>query len=362
MTVWASTQTPFPTRDDIASALSVAKERVRVVTPYVGGGFGGKSAHLQAVEAALLAQATGKPVQVAWTREEEFFYDTFDPAAVVKLASALDGDGRIALWSYDVWAAGSRSADLFYDVPHVRIRSYGGHMGRDEQRVVERLHRFAVGPWRAPGANMNVFARESQIDVMAAAAGLDPLELRLRNLKDERMRRVLAAAAGAFGWKPGKAPSGRGLGLACGIDAGTYVALMAEVEVERASGRVQVKRVVCAQDMGIVVNPDGARMQIEGCITMGLGYALAEELRFAGGAILDRNFDTYALPRFSWLPRIEAVLVANDALDPQGGGEPAIVPMGAVIANAVFDATGARLYRLPMTPERVLEAIRAGGA
>jgi len=357
MTVWASTQTPFPTRDDIATAVGLAPEKVRVVTPYVGGGFGGKSAHSQAVEAARLAQATGKPVQVAWTREEEFFYDTFDPAAVVKIVSALDSEGHIALWSYDVWAAGSRSADLFYDIPHVRIRSYGGRMGRGEQRVTERLHRFAVGPWRAPGANMNVFARESQIDVMAAAAGLDPLELRLRNLADARMRRVLEGVAEAFGWKPRKAPSGRGQGVACGIDAGTYVALMAEVEVDRASGKVQVKRVVCAQDMGIVVNPDGAKMQIEGCITMGLGYTLSEELRFDGGAILDRNFDTYGLPRFSWLPRIESVLVPNDALEPQGGGEPAIVPMGAVIANAVFDATGARLYRLPMTPARIREAL-----
>ena len=360
MTVWASTQTPFPTRDDIASTLGLAQEKVRVVTPYVGGGFGGKSAHQQAVEAARLAQATGKPVQVAWTRAEEFFYDTFDPAAVVKLSSALDGEGRITLWSYDVWAAGSRSADLFYDIPNVRIRSYGGRTGRGEERVAERLHRFAVGPWRAPGANMNVFARESQIDILAAGAGLDPLELRLRNLADERMRRVLEAAAGAFGWQPGRpASSGRGRGLACGVDAGTYVALMAEVEVDRTSGRVQVQRVVCAQDMGIVVNPEGARMQIEGCITMGLGYALTEELRFEGGTILDRNFDSYELPRFSWLPRIESVLVDNDALEPQGGGEPAIVPMGAVLANAVFDATGARLFRLPMTRERVLAAIRA---
>jgi CO/xanthine dehydrogenase Mo-binding subunit len=138
------------------------------------------------------------------------------------------------------------------------------------------------------------------------------------------------------------------------------VALIADVEVDRETGDVRVHRVVCAQDMGVVVNPDGARMQIEGCITMGLGYVLSEELRFAGGEIYDRNLDTYAIPRFSWLPKIESVLVKNDALDPQGGGEPAIVPMGAVVANAVFDATGARLLRLPMTPRRVLEALAQG--
>ena len=130
--------------------------------------------------------------------------------------------------------------------------------------------------------------------------------------------------------------------------------------MDRASGAVRVERVVCAQDMGIVVNPDGATMQVEGCITMGLGYVLTEELRFRGGQILDDNFDTYEIPRFSWLPKIETVLVKNDALAPQGGGEPAIVPMGAAIANAVFDATGARLFRLPMTPARVKAALELG--
>jgi CO/xanthine dehydrogenase Mo-binding subunit len=171
------------------------------------------------------------------------------------------------------------------------------------------------------------------------------------------MIRVLRAVAERFGWKPAKAPSRQGFGVACGIDAGTYVATIAEVAVDPAKGTVQVKRVVCAQDMGIVVNPEGARMQIEGAITMGLGYTLTEELRFLGGEILDRNFDTYDIPRFSWVPRIQTVLVKNDGLAPQGGGEPPITTTGAVIANAVFDATGARLFRLPMTGERLRQAI-----
>jgi CO/xanthine dehydrogenase Mo-binding subunit len=209
---------------------------------------------------------------------------------------------------------------------------------------------------------MNVFAMESQIDIMASAAGADPLEFRLRHLTDPRMRSVLQAAADAFGWKAAAAPSGRGYGLACSIDAGTYVATMAEVKVDPATGKVKVQRVVCAQDMGIVVNPDGAKMQMEGAITMGLGYALTEELRFRGGEILDRNFDTYGIPRFSWVPRIETVLVKNDDVAPQGGGEPAITPTGAVIANAVFDAAGARIFRLPVTPERLRQAIAAKNA
>ena len=209
---------------------------------------------------------------------------------------------------------------------------------------------------------MNAFAMESQIDIMAAAAGVDPLEFRLRNTSDARMKRVLQTAAEAFGWKSGAASSGKGRGVACGVDAGSYDALMAEVRVDPADGSVRVERIVCAQDMGVVVNPEGAKMQIEGSIAMGLGYTFSEELRFRGGDILDRNFKTYRIPRFSRIPRIETVLVRNDDLAPQGGGEPAIVPTGAVIANAVFDATGVRMYRLPLTPERVREAIAAAGA
>jgi nicotinate dehydrogenase subunit B len=351
LTVWASTQTPFPTKDRLAQTLGLDPKSVQVLTPYVGGGFGGKSAGLQSDEAARLAKITGKPVQVAFTRADEFFYDTFDPACIVKIASAVDTAGKITLWDYDVYFAGDRAADLFYDVPNTRRRVYGGWGGGGG------AHRYNVGPWRAPGANMNVWARESQIDVMAAAAKVDPVEFRLRNMTDERMRRVLQEAAKAFGWKPAPAPSRRGWGIACGVDSGSYTVLAAEVKVDPTSGAVKVERVVCAQDMGVVVSPEGATMQVEGCITMGLGYVLSEEVRIKDGKVLDENFDSYEIPRFSWLPRIEAVLVKNDALTPQGGGEPAIVPMGAAIANAVFDATGARLFRLPLTPARVKEAM-----
>lgn len=221
-----------------------------------------------------------------------------------------------------------------------------------------RAHPFPVGAWRGPGSNTNVFAMESQIDIMAAAAGIDPLTFRLKHLRDERMRKVLTAAAEKFGRRFVRTPSKRGLGIACTDYKGTYVATMAEVRVDVKTGTVQVQRVVCAQDTGEVINPDGVRQQIEGCITMGLGYVLSEEVRFKGGKILDENFDTYELPRFSWLPEIETVLVDNTILPPQGCGEPAITPMGAVIANAVYDATGVRLYELPMTPARIKMAIK----
>lgn len=353
MTVWAGTQTPFGTRPRVAQALDIPEKDVRIITPFVGGGFGGKSATGQAVEAARLAFLAKKPVMVAWTREEEFFLDTFDPAAVVKITSALDGEGKIAAWDYNVYAAGDRAAEVLYDVPHARVVS---SMRRGSDGA--EMHPFAVGSWRAPGAGTNVFARESQIDIMAAAANIDPLEFRLRNTSDERARRVLKAAADAIGWKSGAGVTKQGRGLAVGIDSGTYCALAAEVDLDRSTGAVRVKRVVAAQDMGIVVNPDGAKMQMEGCIMMGLGYVLTEELRFKGGEILDTNFDTYDIPRFSWMPKIETILIRNDELSPQGGGEPAIVPMGAAIANALFDLTGVRMYRLPLTRERILMALK----
>jgi isoquinoline 1-oxidoreductase len=355
VTVWAGTQTPFPLKNQLMQALKLPADKVRVITPYVGGGFGGKSASRQGVEAGRLAMLTGKPVRVQWSREEEFFYDTFRPAAVVTIRSGVDAGKKIALWDYCVYAAGDRGAAQFYTVPHHRtlVRgTWGGGGGG-----TAGYHPFAVGAWRAPGANTNAFARESQIDIMAAKAGLDPVEFRLKNLADPRMIRVLTTAAKKFGWTPKPAPSGRGVGVACGIDAETYVALMAEVAVNKGTGAVQVRRVVCAQDMGLVVNPDGALQQIEGCITMGLGYTLSEEVHFKGGEVIDRSFSTYELPRFSAVPRIEAVLLEAADLPCHGGGEPAIVPVGAVVANAIFDATGTRLFRMPMTPARVKEAL-----
>jgi isoquinoline 1-oxidoreductase len=350
-TVWASTQRPFGAKEEVAQALGIPSKNVRVITPFVGGGFGGKSQNRQVVEAARLAKLTGRPVQVAWSREEEFFYDTFRPAAIVKIRSGVTEANQIAYWNFDVYFGGPRGAEQFYHIPHHRELSHGHYTG------LPGAHPFGTGPWRAPGSNTNTFARESHIDIMAAKMATDPLEFRLKNLSDQRMIGVLKAAAEKFGWKTSPAPSGRGFGVACATDVGAYVATMAEVEVDQESGKVRVKRIVCAQDMGLVINPEGARIQMEGSLMMGLGYALTEEVRFDGGRILDRNFDTYEIPRFSWLPKIETVLIENSGIPPAGGGEPPIVCMGGVIANAIFDATGARLFELPMTPERIKNAL-----
>jgi nicotinate dehydrogenase subunit B len=354
-TVWASTQTPFGAKDEVAKELGFSPQNVRVITPFVGGGFGGKSRNLQVVEAARLAKLSGKPVQVAWSRKEEFFYDSFRPAAVVKIRSGITEKGSISFWDYHVYFAGERGSQQFYNIPHhstmAHNASWTGAPGS---------HPFATGPWRAPGNNTNTFARESQIDMMAAKAGVDPLEFRMQNLTDNKMQHVLKAAADKFGWIPAKAPSGRGYGIACGIDAGSYVATIAEVRVDKASGRVKVERVVCAQDMGLVINPEGAAIQVEGCITMGMGYALKEQMHFRAGEIFDLNFDSYEIPRFSWLPKIETVILDDKDSDPQGGGEPAIVTMGGALANAIYDAIGVRLFQLPMTPERIREAVKKG--
>jgi isoquinoline 1-oxidoreductase len=193
---------------------------------------------------------------------------------------------------------------------------------------------------------------------MAAAAGIDPLEFRLKNLKDEKMIACLKAVADKFGYVPARTRSGRGIGIACGIDAGSWVAHIAVVKVDKSTGKVKVVSITCAQDMGLCINPEGATIQMEGCITMGLGYTLGEEVLFEGGKVLTHSLDTYVIPRFSWLPKIDTLILERKDKPPQGGGEPAIIAIGAVVANAIFDATGVRLYRMPMTPERVLEALK----
>jgi nicotinate dehydrogenase subunit B len=356
VTVWSSTQSPFPLQESLAKTLGLSKEKVRVITPFVGGGFGGKAqsnANRESLEATRLTMLTGKPVQVAHTRAEEFFYDTFRPAAVIKIKSGLDGSGNIVFWEYDVYMAGNRCADILYEVPHYLVKVHG-----DWMRPPEGAHPFSVGPWRAPGAGNNIHAKELHMSIMAAKAGIDPLEFRLKHLKDERMIELLKAVADKFGYTPSKQPSGRGYGISCAIDANTYVAHMAEVDVDKASGKIEVKRIVCGYDMGLCVNPQGTRLQMEGCCIMGMGYSLAEGLRFSNGEIFDRNFDTYHIPLFSWLPKIETIIVENNSYPPQGGGEPGIVGIGAIIATGVYDATGARLFNMPMTPERVKAALQ----
>jgi isoquinoline 1-oxidoreductase len=351
MKIWSSTQSPFRVRTSVTQAIGLPPEKVRVLPVHVGGGFGGKTTNLETVEAARLAKLTGRPVQVAMTRKEEFFYDAVRPAAVVKAASGLDKEGKITYWDFEIFLAGTRSSEPIYNIPHHRVYAKGGGFGQ------EPIHPFRTGAWRGPGSNTNVFAMESQTDIMAQAAGIDPLSFRLKNLTDERMLRVLNAAADKFGHSFKKGPSGEGVGITLTNYLNTYVATMAKIRVDKKSGHVRVERMVCAQDMGEIINPQGAKLQIEGGITMAISAALTEKLQFKGGAILTENFDSYEITRFSGAPQIDVVLIENNDLAPQGCGEPACTTVGAVLANAVYDAIGIRLYELPMTPQRIREAM-----
>ncbi len=351
MVVRAGTQVPFPAQSVIARILGMEEDNVQVKPPYLGGGFGGKTAFLQAIEAAQLAKLTGKPVMVDWNRKEEFFYDEFRPAAIVKINSGIDNNGKITFWDYSVYYAGDRGSETMYDVPHQKRTVHG------QGWTAPEIHPFATGPWRGPGNSTNTFAREVQVDILAEKAGMDPVEFRLKNLSNQHVIDVLKEVAKMADWKPGKTPSGRGLGVAIGFDAGTYVAHIAKVDVDRDTGEVKVLKVWVAQDMGFCVNPQGATIQMEGCINMGMGYALKEVVEFEGGKVKTSNFDTYELPRFSWIPEMETKILERYEA-PQGGGEPAIISMGAVISNAIYDLTGARLFEMAMTPKRVLEALK----
>lgn len=347
LTMWASTQTPFGTREELAKTFDMPLENVHMKQIFLGGGFGGKIYNRQAIEVAMISKLCGKPVQLAWKRREEFMYDMFRPAALMKIATGIDSKGKLILWKFDIYCAGTRGTELFYNIPNNRTRIFND---RD-------VHPFGTGAWRAPGNNSTTFARESHIDVMAHAAGIDALEFRLNNLKDQNMAATLKLAAKTFGWNI-KKPEGHGYGIALGADAGTLVAMIAEVHVDKKTGNVQPIRVVCAQDMGQVVNPHGATVQTEGGITMGLGYALYEDIEFTGGKVKSTNFKNYKITRFSNTPKIACVFIDKMDAAPQGGGEPAIVCVGGAIANAVFDASGARVNRMPITPKRVMEALR----
>jgi len=350
MTLWASTQSPFVLREEVAMALKLGQDKVRVIAQFVGGGFGGKLVGPGAIEAARIArQVPSTPIQVSWNREEDFFLDAYRPAAVVKIRSGLDaGRGALTFWDCTVAGVSQGEAEFLYDIQANRYRA----------PAVSSLHPLKIGAWRAPNAHTNAFARESQLDALAVKAGVDPVTLRRRLANDPRLLRLLDLAVETFGWEPAPGPTGRGIGLACGAWRQGLVVAVAQVAVDKTTGKVRVERFLEVVDVGLVVNPDGARQQVEGAITMCIGQALSEEIHFKGGRILDKNFDTYLLPRFSDIPRIQVVFPDSATTITQGIGEPPVVPVAAALANAVFDATGARVTQVPFTPERVLEALR----
>jgi isoquinoline 1-oxidoreductase len=340
LTVWTGTQQPARVRQDLAGALRVPRERVRVVVPDTGGGFGGKHSGEVAVEAARLALAAKKPVSVRWTREEEFTWAYFRPAGVIDLAGGLDAKGALVAWEQINFNSGNSALATPYAVPNVA----------SEFKSCEAPLRS--GSYRALASTANVFARESFMDELAAAIGADPLEFRLQHLKNDRLRAVLVAAAERFNWKSAwkKHSSGQkiGVGLACGTEKGSYAACCARVEVDESAGTFKVLQVCEAFECGAIQNPVNLKAQVEGCIVMGLGGALREEMRFKDGKILNPKFSQYHVPRFKDVPEIETVLLNRPDLTSAGAGETPIIGIAPAIANALFNATQARIRSLPI--------------
>ncbi len=347
LTVWTGTQRPFGVRAELAEAFRIPEENVRVIMPPTGSGYGGKHTGEAAIEAARLAKAAGKPVKLVWTREEEFTWAYFRPAGVIDVRSALGGDGRITAWEFHNYNSGPSGIGTLYEIPNKKIEFHPSEAP------------LRQGSYRGLAATANHFAREAHMDELAALAGAEPLEFRLRHLKDERFRAVLQAAADRFGWNRHKSGLGVGHGIAGGFEKGGYVATCAEVRTE--PGRPpRIMRVVEAFDCGAIVNPDQLKTQIEGAVIMALGGALFEAIEFEDGKILNSRLSRYRVPRFRDVPEIAVVLVDRKDLPSAGAGETPIVGLAPAVANAIFAATGKRLCSLPLTPDSRSTPVTAG--
>ena len=338
LTVRTGTQRPFATRDALAEAFHLAKENVRVIVPDTGSAYGGKHTPDAALEAARLARATGKPVKIVWTREEEFTWSYFRPAGVIEIKSGVAADGKLTAWEFHNYNSGAAGIGTPYTVPNQHIEF---HPVRSPLRQ---------GSYRGLAATANHFARESHMDDLAHAAAMDPLDFRLKNISDPRLRDVFQAAAESFGWPAKKTKPGQGFGIGGGIEKSGYVATCTEISTDDARGAIRVVRVVTAFDCGAIVNPDGLRNQIMGANIMGLGGALFEAMAFNGGRITNARFARYRVPRFRDVPDMEIVLMDRKDIPSAGAGETPLVGLAPAIGNAIFDATGVRRTTLPLAP------------
>ncbi|HET9741926.1 MAG TPA: molybdopterin cofactor-binding domain-containing protein [Terriglobales bacterium] len=340
LTVWTGTQRPFAVRDELVKAFHLPEDNVHVIVPDTGSAYGGKHTGEAAVECARLAKAAGKPVKLQWTREEEFTWAYFRPAGVIDVKAAADADGKLASWEFHNYNSGPAAINTLYDVANQRVQYHPTQNPPLRQ-----------GSYRALAATANHFARESAIDELAHILNMDPLEFRLKNLSDERLRDVFQKAAERFGWGKQKPGADHGFGIAGGFDKGGYVAACAEVAVDRNTRGVRIVRAVEAWDCGPVVNPNGLQNQIQGAIMMGLGGALFEDVHFADGKVLNPHFAQYRVPRFRDMPKIEVELIDRKDVKPFGAGEIPIVGISPAVANAIFQACGQRLRSMPMVPK-----------
>jgi len=347
LTVWTGTQRPFGVRSELATAFHLSEDKVRVIVPDTGSGYGGKHTGECAIEAARLARAANKPVKLVWTREEEFTWAYFRPAGVIDIKSGAKSDGTITAWEFHNYNSGASGIQIKYDIPNNDIQFHPSNSP------------LRQGSYRGLAATANHFARETHIDELAHALGIDPLAFRLKNISDERMRAVLQATAKAFGWGQTKPAPGHGFGIGCGFEKNGYLATCAEVAIEQPTGKnadkktakVKIVRVVEAFDCGAVVNPMHLKNQIEGSITQAIGGALFESIKFENGKILNPRFSDYRVPRFSDVPLIEVVLIDRKDVPSAGAGETPIVGLAPAVGNAIFNATRVRLRSLPMAPD-----------
>jgi isoquinoline 1-oxidoreductase len=336
VTVWTGTQRPFGVRGELAQAFGIPEAQARVIVPDTGSGYGGKHNGDAAIEAARIAKAVGKPVKRNWTREEEMTWAYFRPGGLIEVSGKAAPDGAITEWEFHNYNSGGSALQSPYNI------------AKKKEQFHPSKSPLRQGSYRGLAATANHFARESYMDELAESVKLDPLEFRLKNVKDERLRDVIVAAADKFGWKARQKAAGRGFGMAAGFEKGSYVATCAEVAVDPNTGAVKVLRVAQAFECGAVVNPGHLRNQVEGAIMMGLGGALFEEIQFGEGRISTNRLAKYRVPRFADMPAIESVLLDRKDLVPAGAGETPIVGIAPAIGNAIFDATGKRIRRLPL--------------
>jgi nicotinate dehydrogenase subunit B len=386
-TIWAGTQGPFRTRDAVAKLLAIPKGNVHLLYREASGSYGRLEADDVAEDAALMSRAVGKPVRVQWMREDEHAWDPKGPSQYMTIRAGADAQGNLIAWDYMgrsfPWTATEGNALLASNQTGLRATNPGflnGASGGGQIYTFENQKAVAASiPWvqedewplrtsnlRAPGDLARVFASECFLDEIASSLGADPVQLRLRYLTgDKRPAEVLAAAAKKSGWvdRPSPSPSSgkqkaTGRGVAVANRSNTMIAAVAEVEVDKSTGQVGVQRITLAHDCGLIVNPDGLKNQIEGNIMQGVSRALLEEVLFDETGVKNLDWKSYPVIAFEQIPDVEIILINRLEMPALGGGEASIVPITAAIANAIFDAVGARLRQVPFTPRRVLSALK----
>ena len=383
--VWSHTQGVYPLRAELARALGLAEDEITVSHVAGAGCYGHNGADDAALDAALLAMALpGRPVQVTWSRADELGWAPFGPAAVVRVAAEVDTTGNVLFWRHQIWgnghstrpgsnpsvallAAGHRAGGRDIEPAAEPPMSRGGGAGRNSvpgydfaaYQVVN--HRLLDMPLRTSalrslGAFLNVFAAESFMDELAAAAGRDPVEYRLACLTDPRARAVVESAARRSGWGnwPASESVGHGIGFARYKNTAAYCAVVAVVA---AVSEVRVRRLTIAVDAGLIINPDGAANQVEGGAIQAASWALKEQVRFDRYGVTSDSWETYPILRFSEVPAVDVELLPGDGNPALGIGEAAQGPTAAAIGNAVCDALGVRVRTLPLTAEHILAAM-----